>query len=143
MKNLKLEVRRPLSLIGTLLLGLLSACASMAPTPEERLAERAQARWDALLVKDYAAAYSYYSPGHRAKGSAADLEIKLRMQRVKWTAAKVLDTDCAGDICTVNIELDYQIASPVPGVDAWNGFDKAAEQWVKVDGEWWFVPPKD
>ena len=144
MKNLTLATRLRLALAGAFLLGLLSACASVAPkTQDDILAERVQARWDAVLASDYATAYTYYSPGYRARASATDLEIKLRMQRVKWISARYLDNNCAGEICTVNVDIDYRVSSPVPGVDAWNGFDRAKEQWVRIDGEWWFVPPKD
>lgn len=143
MTNRKFNTRLLLALVGVFLLSLLSACTSVAPTQNDILEERVNARWSAILAKDYATAYSYYSPGFRAKTSATDLEIKLRMQRVKWTAARFIDKSCTEDVCTVNIDLNYRVASPVPGVASWDGFDKISEQWVRLDGEWWYVPPKD
>lgn len=143
MRKIRFETRPVLVAGLTLLLAMLSACATVAPTQDDIIAQRAQARWDALLARDYAKAYSYYSPGFRARASATDLEIKLRMQRVKWTAAKYESHSCDGDVCTVNIKLNYAVASPVPGVDSWGGIDHPKEQWIKVDGKWWYVPPKD
>jgi len=120
----------------------LTGCATVALTADKIVAERAQARWDAVLAKDYATAYSYYSPGFRAKVSQTDLEIKLRLQRVRWTTAEVKAQTCAGDVCTVQVNITYQVGAPVPGVSTWNGFDLIEEQWVKTGGDWWYVPPK-
>jgi len=142
MKNFRFATGPVFAAGLTLLLALLSACATVAPTQDEIIAQRAQARWDALLARDYAKAYSYYSPGFRAEATATDLEIKVRMQRVKWEDAKYQGHRCEADICTVNVKLYYQVAQPVPGVSSWAGFDQTQEQWVKIGGEWWFVPPK-
>jgi hypothetical protein len=127
----------------SLLLAALAGCAAAPPTTGEVIAERAQARWDSLLAKDYATAYSYYSPGFRSRVSIADLEIKVRLQRVRWTGAKYRDHSCTGDVCTVRIDLTYQVGAPVPGVNTWAGFDLIEEQWLKTGGEWWYIPPKD
>lgn len=139
----KFEPRPILAAMGVLLLALLSACATVAPNQDDIIAERAKARWDALEERDYAKAYAYYSPAFRSKNTATDLEIKLRMQRVKWLGANYVSHSCSGDVCTVEIDLKYQMAKPVPGVDSWGGVDRIKEQWIKVDGQWWYVPPKD
>lgn len=143
MKMTKLDTRPVFAAAGILLLALLSACATVAPTQDEIIAERAQARWDALEAKDFAKAYSYYSPAYRSKSTAVDLEIKVRMQRVKWLGAKYVNHTCSGDVCTVEVDLRYQVAKPVPGVSSWGSVNRIEEQWIKVDGQWWFVPPKD
>ncbi len=143
MKMTNLETRPVFAAMGAILLALLSACATVAPTQDEIVAERAQARWDALEARDYAKAYTYYSPAFRSRSTAVDLEIKLRMQRVKWLGADYVGQSCSGDVCTVEIDLKYQVAKPVPGVDSWGGVDRIREQWIKVDGQWWYVPPKD
>ena len=143
MKRMILENRPVLRMAGILFLALLSACATVAPTEDEIIAERVQARWDALLAHDYATAYTYYSPAFRSQATATDLEIMIRMRRVKWVGAKYRSHTCDGDLCTVVIDLSYQLANPVPGVPSWGNVDRAKEQWIRVDGQWWFVPPKD
>ena len=143
MKMTKIDSRPVRTAMGAILLALLSACATVAPTQDDIIAERAQARWDALEARDYAKAYSYYSPAYRSRSTAVDLEIKVRMQRVKWLGAKYVSHSCSGDVCTVDVDLKYQMAKPVPGVDSWGSVDRIQEQWIKVDGQWWFVPPKD
>jgi hypothetical protein len=120
---------------------LLSACATTATAPPEDIVkQRAQERWDALLSKDYATAYSYYSPGYRSTTSATDFEIGIRLRRVRWTSAEYLDHNCDESTCTVRFQLGYQVHSPVPGVDVWNGFDTIDDQWIKTGGEWWYFP---
>jgi hypothetical protein len=141
MKKHKLTTKAA-AIVGALLFTLMTGCAAVAPNSDDIIAERAQARWDAVLAKDYAIAYAYYSPGFRSKVSVTDLEIKLRLQRVKWTSAKYRDHTCTEDVCTVRVDIGYQVGAPVPGVDVWNGFDLVEEQWVKTDGEWWYIPPK-
>ena len=136
------SLARAALIAAPLLFAALTGCATVAPTMDNIVAERAQARWDAILSRDYATAYSYYSPGFRAKFSATDLEIKVRLQKVRWTSAKVKDQTCDGDTCTVRVNITYQVGAPVPGVDTWNGFDLLEEQWVKTGGDWWYIPPK-
>ena len=94
---------------------LLSACAA-APSLVNDLEVRAQARWDALLARDYATAYSYYSPGYRSSTTVVDFEIAQRVRRVVWTGGKVQDSSCSGDVCTVNTLTRYRVNRPVPGM---------------------------
>ena len=122
-----------------LLVFLLSACAT-TPSTDELVKERAEARWEALLSRDYASAYSFYSPGYRSTASVTDFEIEMRLRRVRWTTAEYLRHDCDENTCSVSFRVGYRVASPVPGVDAWNGYDVITDQWVKTGGEWWYLP---
>ena len=135
-------IARVVAITGAVVLALLAGCATVAPAPttDDIIAERAQARWDALLARDYATAYSYYSPGFRSRASATDLEIKIRLQRVRWTAAKYRDHTCTGDTCTVRVDVTYEVNAPVPGVSVWKGVQLIEEHWVRTSGEWWYVP---
>jgi hypothetical protein len=130
---------KPASVFVLLLLMLLSACAT-TPSPDEIVKERAEARWEALLSKDYATAYSYYSPGYRSTTSVTDYEIGIRLRRVRWTSAVYLKHDCEENTCSVSFRMGYRVGSPVPGVNTWDGYDKITDQWVKTGGEWWYLP---
>jgi hypothetical protein len=123
------------------LLALLSACATTQPAGGDAKS-RAQERWDALLSGDLDTAYAFYSPGYRSSHSRVDFEIDLRSMRVRWTGAKVLEASCEADLCAVESKVDYTVHEPVPGVPEWNGSQQLAERWVRVDGQWWFVPEK-
>jgi hypothetical protein len=130
---------KPASVFVLLLLMLLSACAT-TPSPDEIVKEKAEARWEALLSRDYASAYSFYSPGYRSTTSVTDFEIEIRLRRVRWTTAEYLKHDCEENTCSVSFRMAYRVGSPVPGVNAWEGYDKITDQWVKTGGEWWYLP---
>jgi len=130
---------KPASVFVLLSLMLLSACAT-TPSPDEIVKERAEARWEALLSRDYASAYSFYSPGYRSTTSATDFEIEFRLRRVRWTMAEYMDHDCEENTCSVSFRMGYRVGSPVPGVNSWDGYDKVTDQWVKTSGEWWYLP---
>lgn len=125
---------------GLVLLGL-AACATTG-TGEDRVVERAQARWQALLNGDLDTAYSYYSPGYRATKSRTDFEVELRLKRVKWTSATYREHQCEENRCIVTFDVGYRVARPVPGLDVWDGKSVVRDTWVRSNGEWWFVPDK-
>jgi len=126
-----------------LLVMLLSACATTSTAePEDIVRDRAQARWDALLAGDFETAYSYYSPGFRSATSVVDFTIGIRMRKVQYSSAEYQDQNCDKNICTVRFKLGYRVGKPVPGVDNWESDGVVSEQWIKSDGEWWFLPQK-
>lgn len=140
--NNKKMMTRVAAIAGAMVFALLAGCATVTPaaTMDDIIAERAQARWDALLAREYATAYSYYSPGFRSKASATDLEIKMRLQRVRWTAAKYRDHTCTEDVCNVRVDVNYEVNTPVPGVSTWKGIELIEEKWLRSGGEWWYLP---
>jgi hypothetical protein len=124
-----------------LALALLSACATTsAVSPDDEVKARAEARWEALLARDYASAYDLYSPGYRSTISVTDFEIGIRLRRVRWITAEYLSQNCEESTCTVTFRVGYRVNSPVPGVDVWNGYDTIEDQWIKTGGEWWYLP---
>jgi hypothetical protein len=135
-------VRPVVTVLILLAVMLLSACATTTASREDVIKERAQARWDALLSRDYASAYALHSPGYRSAATVVDFEISMRTRRIRYTSAEYLEQNCVENTCTVRFRVGYQVNSPVPGVNVWNGFDVITDQWVKVDGEWWYLPDK-
>lgn len=124
-------------------LSVLTACATTAPQSQEALVERAQARWDAILERDYDAAYALYSPGYRSATSRTDFEIELRSRRITWTSAEYRDHSCEGQVCTVTFDIKYVAPRPAPGIAKWDGRSSAEDTWIEASGQWWYVPPKD
>ena len=54
---------------------LLTACASNPQqTPEQQVAQRAEARWKHLIAKDYQQAWEYLMPSYRNLVSPQDYE---------------------------------------------------------------------
>jgi len=119
---------------------LLSACATTPASREDVIKERSQARWDALLARDYAGAYAFYSPGYRSTATVVDFEISMRMRRIAYSSAKYLEQNCDENTCVVAFNVGYRVGAPVPGVSVWDGFQVINDQWVKTGGEWWFLP---
>ena len=106
----------------------------------QSIEERAQARWDALLAKDFEQAYSYYSPGFRSSQSRSDFEFAFRLRRVRYDSAEYMDRQCETDACTVRLNMGYTLTAPLRGVQIWKGKAVIKEKWVRIEGHWWFLP---
>jgi len=101
------------------------------------LKQRVVARWDALIQKDFAAAYSYNSPAYRRLYSIDAFKRNFG-NKVVWRRIDVVGVNFQGDdAATVGINLF------VVYHDAQSGsLDMATyiqESWVRVDGQWWYL----
>jgi hypothetical protein len=118
---------------------MLAGCAATPPTadatsPEAKqaaVAQRASARWDALVKDDLEAAYAFMSPGSR---DAVSLEkFKANTRRGAYRAGKVDSVSCDGGVCTVKLFVTYDhqlmkgITTPI------------VESWILDGGQAWFV----
>lgn len=118
----------------------ISGCAGMAPgvtkdtPPAERqkvVAERAEARWKALIKGDLEDAYSYLSPGSRATTSFALYKAKVKPGM--WRDAKAEKVTCDGDLCQVTMLVTYD-AKRMKGIET-----PVMESWVIENGTPWYV----
>lgn len=121
---------------------LLAACAATGPKGDDELVERAQARWDAIIERDYDTAYALYSPGYRSTATRTDFEIELRSRRISWTEAAYREHECDGSVCTVTFDVKYVAPRPAPGIDKWDGRSSVNDTWIQSSGQWWYVPPE-
>ena len=69
------------------------------------VSERAQARWDAIIGKDFAAAYGYMSPSSRATMTEAGF--KAIASRLNYRAAEVKEAKCDAGNC--RLKLMYHV----------------------------------
>lgn len=122
------------------MLGFLAGCAGLggridAGTPEEQkqkiVAERADARWQALIKGDLDTAYTYLSPASRATTSLALYKAKIRPGI--WRAAKADKVSCKAEVCTVTMLVTFD-AKAMKGIQA-----PVMESWIIEDGAAWFV----
>lgn len=121
---------------------LLTACGEPPRTTEEIVAERAQARWDALIAQDPETAYQYQTPGYREKTSNMDHAIQYSRRQITWTSADVLEVECADRRCDLEISIAYR-ADGAPGVlSGMAGRRPVEEIWLQIDGEWWYSDPE-
>ena len=110
---------------------VLAGCAGLAGKPEDRVKERAQARWDALLKGDLQTAYGYFGPGSRAVTDFKSYEASIR--KGFWKAATVDSVTCpSAQRCEVAETIEYEFngrrtRSPL------------TETWIEEGGNWWLV----
>jgi len=89
---------------------LAAACATLGPSsPNEEkvkvVSERAQARWKAIIGKDFASAYEYLSPKSRATVTPAGF--KAIASRLAYRAAELKDVTCEVETCKVTFLITY------------------------------------
>ena len=117
---------------------LTAACATLGPSsPKEEkvkvVSERAQARWKAIIGKDFASAYEYLSPKSRATVTPAGF--KAVASRLAYKAAELKDVTCEAETCKVTFLITYDtklmkdVHSPLE------------ESWVIDGGQAWMVWP--
>ena len=122
-----------LARVGLLLLltSTLVGCGE-PKTPEQIVAERAQARWDALLAGDFETAYSFAAPSYRGVVDAIRFQQGLG-GHASWLGAKVREVTCRDEVCEAMVRLKYR--SPLPPRMEFETDD--IERWLSEDGEGW------
>jgi len=122
--------------VSLALLGL-AGCATVltASAPPEAkqkvVAERAEARWQALIKGDLNAAYTYLSEGSKATTPLA--AYKANIKPGLWRGAKVDKVECEAEVCKVTMLITYDtprmkgIETPLP------------ESWIIEKGSAWYV----
>jgi hypothetical protein len=132
---------------------LSAACATLTPdSPNEEkvklVTQRAEARWKAIIGKDFAAAYEYMSPATRATVTPAGF--KTVASRLDYRSIKVTGATCDGSTCKVKLVLTYNANAAINSAVTRKGFDSAAlkgihtpleENWVIDKGQIWYVWP--
>lgn len=134
--------RLVLGMSAAMSLLLLAACATLRQPADKVVGERAVARWDALIKGDYAEAYKYLSPGFRSSVSVRQYEKSFIYNKVIWTSAKLIESNCAEKTCKVRISLGYTVYGALPGVKSFSDEEPIEESWVLSHGSWYILPEK-
>jgi hypothetical protein len=106
-------------------------------TPErqaEIVKKRFQERWDAMIARDYAKAYTYLSPATRALVTEA--QFTSRFSKGSFKKAEFQEAKCEENVCMVRFLLTYDHAV-AKGITTPTG-----EKWFFRDGEAWFNLPE-
>ena len=119
-------------------MALLAACSDPRP-PEEVVAERAQARWDAMAERDFQKAWEFYSPGFREQTSAELFSVEMARRPVRWESAKVQQVNCADQRCEVSSEVAYSVPGASGPLAGHEGSREVDEIWIELDGKWWYA----
>lgn len=117
---------------------LLASCASLQPLPpEEAVAKRAQARYDALIARDFKKVHGYFTPAYRERFAYEDW-IRSRPPMVRFRAARVLKVECVTEeTCDVEVESAYDSPRGVRSAPKGTIDRVTPERWIRVDGQWW------
>ncbi len=95
------------------------------------MAQRAKARWDAMVRNDLDAAYGYFSPGSKELISLE--KFKANTRRGVFRESKIESVACADAACQVKVMVTYDhpkmkgITTPI------------LESWIVDGGQAWLV----
>jgi hypothetical protein len=111
-----------------------AATAQALASPEARktlVAQRAAARWEAIVKDDMDTAYGYFSPGTKELISLE--KFKANTRRGMFREGRVENVTCEDDACQVKVMVTYDhpkmkgITTPV------------IESWIVDGGQAWLV----
>lgn len=130
-------VKAPLQWLSMLMLALVvSGCASMKlSTAENRLAERAEQRWQALIAGDFDQAYEYETPGYRSVYSMKAFQNRFG-RHIRWQDVTIQSVSVSDDVAEVQVMIAFKTLTPEGRVI--EGLQPVRERWQLVGGEWWF-----
>jgi hypothetical protein len=106
---------------------------SPAAVKEAVVAERAKARWQSLINRDYEGAYAYFSPSSREATTLAKFEAAIRA--IEYRAIAIEKVECGAEACTVMLKLTYDF----PPAKAKGVVTLLDESWIIDRGQAWFV----
>jgi len=133
---------RGTGLVAVALLAVVAGCASMGgglakdsppAVKEAAVAERAKARWQALIKKDYDGAYSYFSPASRETTTLA--KFQTRIANIEYRAVSIDKVECVAEVCNVKLTLTYDF----PQAKTTGVVTPLDESWIIDQGQAWFV----
>ena len=138
-----MDLRRPVlvAFAGLLVAALASGCASVGSAflpAEDAVLKRAQARWDALVERDWKAAYAYMTPGYRAVVPLKRYSNQFSGP-AQWDSAKAKSAKCEETRCVVNVEISYRLL--LPGHTNRVDSTHVEEVWVREEGQWYKFEP--
>ena len=100
---------------------------------EAVVAERATARWQALIKRDYNGAYAYFSPSSREATTLSNFQ--TRIAAIEYRAVSIDKVECVAEVCKVKLTLTYDYPpGKIKGV-----VTPLDESWIIDQGQAWFV----
>jgi hypothetical protein len=133
---------------GLLIINLLISCGSKennetakqttpTETPKTQSVEkRAVARWNALIEKDWTAAYAYESPNYRKNYTRHEFMNSFG-QAVTWVGIKHLSTTPINPTLTdvkLELQFNYDMGGNLMKIPS-----NIDERWQRIDNEWWHI----
>jgi hypothetical protein len=126
---------------------LLGACSQQATRPAADSAEaiveqRAKERWNLILQKQYMDAYEYLTPGYRATTPIDIYSVSMRRSAVRWQTVEFKTVECQSEsVCRATFDVDAKVVGQLRGVDSVPVSKDVQDEWLLVDGQWYYVMP--
>jgi hypothetical protein len=117
---------------------LLAGCATLGETKaaEEVVKARSQQRWNALIKREWSAAYPFHTPAYRALVTL-DRYSSQFTSPVRWEAARPDSVLCEEKRCTVRVEVAFRLS--LPQIRGGRSKSFIEETWVLEEGQWYYV----
>ena len=113
------------------------ASSGVSEADEAQLKERVLARWQALIKRDFEAAYSFETPAYRAIYTPRQF-MGQQGGQVGWRTAKVKEIRYDDPVVArVAVEITYRYAEPGEGGQVFDLNGNVSETWLRQDGQWW------
>ena len=106
---------------------------SPAAMKEKVVAERANARWQALIERDYGGPTRIFSPASREATSLSKYQAQI--QAIEYRAVTIDKVECVAEVCKVMLTLTYDF----PPAKARGVVTPLDENWIIDQGQAWFV----
>lgn len=104
-------------------------------TQKPQIAERAEARWKALIKGDFDAAYLYATPEYRSVFSVQQFRGRFG-SAVAWKLARVASVEYdRSNVAQVVVEVEYSASA---GMHEVRGVRQMKESWVYTAGSGWY-----
>ena len=126
---------------GFMAVALVTGCAAMgglskdspAAAKEAAVAERANARWQALIKRNYEEAYGFFSASSKEATTLARFQAKV--EPIQYRSVKIDKVECAAEVCNVKLTLTYDY----PPAKTTGVVTPLDENWIIDRGQAWFV----
>ena len=130
-------LRTSACLAGALLALALAGCADKANP--DNVDTRSVERWNFLIAHQAEKAYDYLSPGFRQTQKRDDYATAMNNRPLQWKGVTFNRKECEEDRCTVYLDVAYALKMPGGG-GVIDSTSTQSETWIRVDGEWYFLP---
>lgn len=120
-----------------------SATKTASAMTDDRLIQRHEERWAAVISVDFDKVYEYATPEYRALYSKTHLhnQYAAQIRRKAAHVANIRRDESDPTVAYVKTELTFQTLLP-DGGNIYQDQILLDETWKFSDGEWWFVEPR-
>lgn len=130
-------LRSSACLAGALFALALAGCTDKAN--DNNVDRRSVERWNFLIAHQAEKAYDYLTPGYRQTKKRDEYASAMNNRPLQWKSVTFNRKECDDDRCTVYIDVAYTLKMP-GSTGAIDTTSTQSETWIRVDGEWYFLP---